>query len=526
VTDASLPAYPQLAAASIEIDRGHFDVAAAHVIQHLRQRPNEPRGTALLGVIAMKTGALVQAEQFLRRALALGLQTIEVQRELASAIYQQERLGDALTAFAFLRDRSADPQIAATHAMILHKLDRNSEALAAHEALLEKTRDVSQFWIAYGHSLRAAGRTDDAVAAYRQAIAIEDEYGEAWWGIANIKSNVLSDDDIAAMEMALRSAIDSRNIVPLRFALGRAFHDRRDYERAFNQYSEANALRASELRYDPDELTNEVSDFIDILDAGPKASLPKQTDGPIPVFLISMPRSGSTLLEQMLDRHDSIEAVGELPYVRALIRSMLEIHTRREPIRVPELIRRLSEEDKRALGADYMQRASLHRRAGAPYFVDKMPMNWSDILFIREILPQARFIEIRRNGMDCGFSNYIHYFSRAHASSFELTSIGQTYADYVRLMDHIGSACPGFMHQLRYEELVEDPKPVLKAALDYLQLDWDESLLTFYSSDRIVRTPSAEQVRRPLNRSGIGTWKPYAEWLGPLRDALGPLADA
>jgi tetratricopeptide (TPR) repeat protein len=521
-----LRAFPQLAAASVEIDRGHFDLAAAQVIRHLRERPNEPRGTALLGMIAMKTGALIQAEQFLRRALALGLQTIEVQRELASALYQQERLGDSLAAFAFLKDRSADPQIAATHAMILHKLDRNSEALAAHEELLQKTRDVPQFWIAYGHSLRAAGRTDDAIEAYRQAIGIEDEYGEAWWGIANIKSNVLSDDDIAAMEGALRSAVDSRNIVPLRFALARAFHDRRDYSRAFEQYSEANALRAGELRYDPDELTNEVSEFIDSFDALPETSSLPRTDGPTPIFVISMPRSGSTLLEQMLDRHDSIEAVGELPYVRALIRSMLEIHTRREPIRVPELIRRLSEDDKRALGADYMQRASLHRRTEAPYFVDKMPMNWSDILFIREILPQARFIEIRRNGMDCSFSNYIHYFSRAHASSFDLTNIGRTYTDYVRLMDHIGSAQPGFMHQLRYEALVDDPEPVLRATLGYLQLDWDESLLTFYSSDRIVRTPSAEQVRRPLNRSGIGTWTPYAEWLGPLRDALGPLAEA
>jgi tetratricopeptide (TPR) repeat protein len=526
VTDSSLRAFPQLAAASIEIDRGHFDLAAAQVIQHLRERPNEPRGTALLGMIAMKTGALVQAEQFLRRALALGLQTVEVQRELASALYQQERLGDALTAFAHLRDRSADPQIAATHAMILHKLDRNAEALAAHEALLQTTRDVPQFWIAYGHSLRAAGRTNDAVEAYRQAIANEDEYGEAWWGIANIKSNVLSDDDIATMEGALRIAVDSRNIVPLRFALGRAFHDRREYSRAFEHYSEANALRASELRYDPDELTSEVSEFIDGFDISPRTSYVDRPNGPIPVFVISMPRSGSTLLEQMLDRHGSVEAVGELPYVRALIRSMLEIHTRREPIKVPELIRRLSDKDKQALGADYMQRALLHRRTETPYFVDKMPMNWSDLLFIREILPHARFIEIRRNGMDCGFSNYVHYFSRAHASSFDLTNIGRTYTDYARLMDHISSANPGFMHRVRYEALVADPKPVLRGVLDYLGLEWDESLLRFYESKRSIRTPSAEQVRRPLNRSGIGTWKPYAEWLGPLREALGPLADA
>ena len=521
-----IQAYPRLAAAAVELQDAKYDAAAAQVIQHLREHPNEPRGTALLGRIALKTGALVQAEQFLRQALNLGLQTLDVQEDLASTLNQQDRLGDALNAFTFLQDRTTDPQIAATRAMIFHKLDRNEEALSAHEALLKGTSNVPQYWIAYGHTLRAAGRTDDAVAAYRQAIAIESEHGEAWWGIANIKSTVLSDEDIEAMEEALRIAIDTRNIVPLHFALGRAWHDRRDYRQAFEHFSAANQLRASEVRYDPEELTSEVSEFIRSFDPSSKPPTSASTGAPTPIFVISMPRSGSTLLEQMLDRHDSIEAVGELPYIRALIRSMLEIHTRREPIRVPELIRRLTDQDKSALGADYMQRAELHRRRRTPFFIDKMPMNWSDVLFIREILPQARFVEIRRNGMDCGFSNYVQYFSRAHASSFDLSHIGRTYTDYVRLMDHIRTAAPGLMQHVRYEELIADPERELRATLDYLGLDWQESLLTFYSSDRVVRTPSAEQVRRPLNREGIGVWKPYAEWLGPLRDALGPLADA
>jgi tetratricopeptide (TPR) repeat protein len=521
-----IQAYPRLAAAAVELRDANYDAAAVQVMQHLRENPNEPRGTALLGHISLRTGALVQAEQFLRQAINLGLQTPDVQEDLASAIYRQDRLGDALSAFTFLQERSSDPQIAATRAMILHKLDRNQEAIAAHEALLAKTRDVPQFWMAYGHSLRAAGRTDDAVEAYRQAIAIMDEYGEAWWGIANIKSKVLSDADVTAMESALQTAIDSRNIIPLHFALGRAFHDRRDYPRAFEHYSTANRLRASEVRYDPQELTDEVSQFIAEFVPKPTSPVAPAISIPTPIFVISMPRSGSTLLEQMLDRHPGIEAVGELPYVRALIRSMLEIHTRQEPIRVPELIRRLSDADKRALGADYMQRASLHRRTDAPYFVDKMPMNWSDVLFIREILPQARFVEIRRNGMDCGFSNYIHYFSRAHASSFDLANIGRTYVDYARLMNHFRTASPGMMSHVRYEELVEEPERVLRRTFDYLGLPWDDAVLSFYESGRTVRTPSAEQVRRPLNREGMGAWKPFAQWLGPLRDALGPLANA
>lgn len=520
-------AFPRLTEAERDLRDGHFDAAAGHAIQHLREWPNEPRGIALLGKIALRTGALVQAEQFLRQAMSLGAGDLDVQRDLASAIYQQDRLGDALTAFSFLEQRTSDPQLSATRAMILDKLGRNADALIAHREVLEREPGNVQYWIAYGHSLRAAGETDEAIAAYRRATQIDDERGEAWWALADIKSKVLGESDITRMDAALASAVDAINIVPLHMALGRAWQDAGDHAKAFHHYAEGNRLRADTINYRADELTEEVDEFV--RDFGPEFFRRDERlhpPGPIPVFLVSMPRSGSTLLEQMLDRHPSIEAVGELPYVRALLHSIMEIHTRRGPIKVPQLIAQLGEHERQALGADYLQRAALHRRTDAPYFVDKMPMNWSDLLFIRQILPQARFIEIRRNAMDCCLSNFVHYFSRAHAASFDLGDIGRFYVDYVRLMDHLDAAAPGMIHHIRYEALVEDPEPQLRGTFDYLGLPWDEAALRFYESDRVVRTPSAEQVRRPLNKAGMGAWHPYAEWLGPLREALGPLADA
>ena len=519
--------FPRLTEAERDVHDGRFDAAAAQVIHHLREYPNEPRGVALLGRIALRTGALVQAEQFLRQAIALGAGDLEVQRDLASAIYQQDRLGDALTAFTFLEQQTSDPKLAATRALILDKLGRNADAIAAHRALVEREPGNVQFWIAYGHSLRAAGDTDAAIAAYRRATQIDSERGEGWWALANIKSQVLTDDDIAAMESALAIAVDLDNIAPLHFALGRAWHDRKHYAKAFEHFSKGNELRAETINFEVGELTAEVDRFIAMIDRGFfDQPGPVASDGPIPIFLISMPRSGSTLLEQMLDQHPSIEAVGELPYIRALVRSAMELHTRREPIEVPELVSRLSPQERRLFGEDYMRRAALHRRGDQPFFIDKMPMNWSDVPFIRQILPQARFIEIRRGAMDCCFSNYVHYFSRAHASSFSLHDLGCSFVDYVRLMDHIRSAAPGVMCHVRYEELVENPEPELRGVFEYLGLEWDEAALRFHESDRVVRTPSAEQVRRPLNKAGIGAWHPYAEWLGPLREALGPLADA
>ncbi len=524
---AGLSAFPRLSEAQRDLDEGRFDAAAGHVIQHLREHRDEPRGLALLGTIALKTGALVQGEQFLRRAIALGYAPDDVKRELASALQNQHRLDEALAAFAEVEATLPDPRLKATRALLLHQLGRTQEALAIYEALLDEVPDEPGYWIDYGHCLRAEGRTDEAVAAYRRAAAIDVERGEAWWSIANVKSKILTDADLDAMQEALRLAVDKLNIVPLHFAIGRALHDRGDFERAFHHYREGNRLRASEIGYDPRALSAEVDEFIRntaySAPAEPLASPPPEA---VPVFLVSMPRSGSTLLEQILDQHPAIEAVGELPYVRALLRSVLELETRRRPIEVPELLRRLTAEQKRRLGAEYMRRAALHRRTDAPFFIDKMPTNWSDILFIRQILPQARIIEIRRDAMDCCFSNFIHQFSLAHAASFDLGHIGRCYVDYARLLDHLRSVLPGYIHPVRYEQLVESPEAALQGALEHLGLAWDERLLRFHESERSVRTPSAEQVRRPLNREGLGTWKPYAKWLGPLVEALGPRAQA
>ena len=520
-----LRGYARLAEAHAELEAGRTDSANAIAIQHLREHRGEPRGLALLGAIALRSGALVQAEQFLRQAIAAGLTNFEVQRDLASAINQQERSGEALRAFSYLADQVSEPQLRATKALILDKLGRTSEALVEHELVIAQSGQRPDPWISYGNNLRAGGRIDEAITAYRRATAIEPEHGEAWWALANIKSRVLDDNDISAMEQALSGAVDLRNVVPLHFALGRAYHDREDHAAAFDHFTKGNDLRAESIGYRSEELTAEVDEFIVRFDSAFFARpLAAAREGPTPVFVISLPRSGSTLLEQMLDRHSGIEAVGELPYIRALLRSAMEIHTRSASLKVPDLVTVMSAQEREAFGADYLNRASLHRTTEAPYFVDKMPMNWSDVLFIRQILPQARFIDIRRPAMDCCFSNYIQYFSRAHAASFRLEDMGRCYVDYVRLMDHLAAVAPGLVHPVDYGRLVEDPKSALLSVLVYLGLAWEEPLLTFHESERAVRTPSAEQVRRPLNRSGFGVSKPYAQWLQPLRDALGPLA--
>ncbi|MFM5886449.1 MAG: sulfotransferase [Novosphingobium sp.] len=519
-------AKPLVSQARRQIQAGHFDAAAQSLMTFLRQEPGDGEALGVLGKAAMMLGALGQAEQFLRQAIAGGAGTIEVYRDLIAVVNQQERPGEVLALIDSLGNKDTDPTLRAIHASTINKLGRSDEAMAMHAQFAAEYADKPQFHIAYGHDLRAAGRVDEAIAAYRQAIGIDPEFGDAWWGLASIKRPVLDDADIAQMHAQLTIAADVRNTAPLNFALARAYHDRQDYAAAFRHYAEGNRLRAESLQYDARELTEEVAEVERTVSAAFIDAMPREPVGQgNPVFIVSLPRSGSTLLEQMLGSHPAIEPAGELGYVPAILRTMMEMATRRGKVTVPQAIAGMPDQLARALGEDYLRRAALHRKTERPFFIDKLPHNWSNVLFIRRILPQARFVDIRRPAMDCCFSNFTQSFTSAHASSFALADVGQCYVDNVRLMDHFDRIAPDLIHHTDYRELVENPQREVGAILDYLGLEWDDAILSFHQLGRTVRTPSSEQVRRPLNRDGIDVWKPYSQWLDPLREVLGDLAE-
>jgi tetratricopeptide (TPR) repeat protein len=519
--------YPLLADADSLIADGKLEQAAQQTMVHLRQHPNEPRGLLQLGTIAVQLGALGQAEHFVRKALANGANPLDTKRMLASILNQQERLAEARLMFEELLQLEDDARQWAILTIVLDKIGRNLEAMEIHERLVRDNADRPHYWIGYGHSLRAAGRLEEAVQAYRSAIKADFECGDAWWGLASIKKRVFTDDDITAIHKTIAIAIDIRNSAPAHFALARALHDRGEFAEAFKHYAIGNQQRAESIGYDSSELTAEVEEVERSVDAAFLAKLDRPSvHEAVPIFIVSLPRSGSTLLEQMLGSHPDIEPAGELPYIPAILRSIMEMATRQRKITVPQLIASLSDQQADVMGADYLKRAQLHRKTDRPYFIDKLPHNWSNILFIKRILPQARFIDIRRPAMDCCFSNFSQSFSSAHASSFALDDIGQCYVDYVRFMDHLDRLAADMVHHVDYQHLVADAESELKNVMDYLQLPWNRSVLEFHKLDRVVRTPSSEQVRRPLNRDGIDTWKPYEQWLGPLRTRLGALAES
>mgnify|MGYP002777853144 FL=1 len=519
----NLHAFPLLARAEQSFHAGRHDEAARLAMAHQRQNPGEPRGLSLLGLLATETGALYQGEIFLRRSLGAAPNR-DTALNLARNLNQQSRLAEALALFEPLRSDS-DPQTEVVVSLILDKLGRHEESRTILERMAKRYPDRPNIWLAYGHNLRFDGQTDKAIEAYRRAIALQADLGEAWWGIASIKRKVFDANDIAAMKEAIAVAVDAANLAPLHFALGRALQAEQRYEEAFAHFAEANAIWARELHYDSGQLSREVEESerlftAEALNASQGAGDPSSA----PIFIVSLPRSGSTLLEQMLGSHPDIEPLGELPHIPALLRTMMEGATRAGIRSVPEAIARLSPQDRTGMGQEYLRRVQAHRKTERPYFVDKMPHNWSNALLLRQILPNAHVVDIRRDAMTCCWSNFSHSFSRAHASSFTLEGIGRAYVDYVRLMAHLDRALPGWVKHVAYDELIERPEPVLRALFEGLGIRFDEEVLRFHEAKRTVRTPSAEQVRRPLNREGVGTWKPYEAWLGPLREALGNLA--
>jgi tetratricopeptide (TPR) repeat protein len=521
----TLAASPLVTEALRLSEAGNKERAAQLLIEHLRRHPDEPRGMVALGTVAMQLGALEQAAHFLRKGIARGQTGFDVKRNLVSVLAQQERLALVEPMVVALAAETGDPSLEALHANILERLGRSEEALALQKKQTELFPSKPHVWVAYGHGLRAAGKVDEAVAAYRKAIEVDPEFGEGWWGLAGIRGEVITDADIDAMHAALKIAVDLRNVAPIHFALARAYAGRKDYEQAFRHFEMANGLRAESVGYDPSELTNEVDEVVRTVDAAFINRLPDaREDKDQPVFIVSLPRSGSTLLEQMIGSHPMVEPIGELPYIPAILRSFMELATRRGKITVSQAIAAMTDEQAAAFGRDYLARAALHRKTDRPMFIDKLPQNWSNVLFIKRILPQARFLDIRRPAMDCCFSNFTQSFTSAHSSSFTLEHIGQCYVDYVRLMDHLDAVAPGLVHHVRYDALVDDPQSQLEPALEYLGLPWDDRVLRFHELDRVVRTPSSEQVRRPLNRDGMQIWAPYSRWLDPLRKALGNLA--
>jgi len=518
------PALLRAAGALLDND---LAVAEAILRPHLHRRPTDVAAIRMLAELAGRLGRYADAEALLRRALELAPGFTAARANLATALYRQNRPAEAIAALDAILE--AEPGHAGHQnlkAAALSRLGGYEEALALYAEVLARLPDQPKVWMSYGHVLKTVGRTDEGVAAYRRAIALAPTLGEAWWSLANLKTVRLGAEDAAALEAALAvEPLGVHDRLHLHFALARALEDAGEAERAFAHYAEGNRLRHAMIGYDAAEATAGVDRAVALFT--PVFFAARQGQGspaPDPIFILGMPRAGSTLVEQILASHPLVEGTMELPDVPLLARRLGA--GRENGDLYPESLAGLDAGALRALGEEYLERTRVQRRERRPFFIDKMPNNWVHVGLIHLILPNARIVDARRHPLDCCFSNFRQHYARGQGFSYSLADMGRYYADYVRLMAHFEGVLPGRIHRVVHERLVDDPEGEVRALLAYLGLDFDPTCLRFHENPRAVRTASSEQVRRPLNRDGQGQWRPYESWLEPLKAALGPVIEA
>jgi tetratricopeptide (TPR) repeat protein len=506
-----------------------FPAAESLLRRILATRPKEVAAIRMLGDIALRMGHPSDAEKLFRRALELAPGFEFARTSLVYALHGQNRSGEALAELDSIKGEK-DDDLLALRAAICARIGRFEESGTLYRDLADRDPSNVELWISLANVLKFAGDTDGAIQAYRKVLEIAPDNGEAWWSLADVKTLRFSDEDIAAMKKALDAAgLHDHDRLQLHFALGKALEDSGEDEESFRHYASGNAIRARHYRYNPDNLT----DLVGKIEATVTEPLLQSRAGTgceahDPIFILGMPRAGSTLVEQMLASHPMIEGTAELPDIIILARELEEaVGTFSEQawVRYPGILADLSPEELRRLGELYIERTRVQRRTDRQMFTDKMPNNWLHLGLIRLILPSAKVVDVRRNPLACGFSNFKQHYARGQEFSYDLEHFGKYYRDYVRLMRHFDEVSPGFVHRVIYERVVDDPRGEIERLLDFVGVPFDEACVRFYETKRDVRTASSEQVRQPINRKGVDQWRRFEPWLNPLKEALGPTLD-
>jgi tetratricopeptide (TPR) repeat protein len=515
---------PQTRAAGAALAANDLPVAERLLKARLAEQPTDVPSIRMLAELAGRLGRNADAEALLRRALELAPGFAAARYNLAIVLHRQRRSSEAMAELERLIEADPDnPGYRNLMGAVQGGMGRYEAALGEFADALRQRPDNATIWMSYGHTLKTLGRRDDSIAAYRRSIALRPAMGEAWWSLANLKTVRFDDADIGAMDAALaRDDLTFDDRFHLHFALGKAHEDADAWEPAFDHYRRGNRLRRERIDYDADDTHDQVRRAIalltpDFLDARRDGGCPSRA----PIFVLGMPRSGSTLVEQILASHSQVEGTRELPDIQAIAHRLSGRRLRADPSRYPEVLAELSPDERRALGEEYLARTAMHRRTDKPFFIDKMPNNWAHIALIRLILPDATIIDTRRHPIACCVSNFRQHFARGQAFSYDLADLGRYYADYVAMMAHVDRVMPGRIHRVRHEAMVEDTEAQVRALIAACGLPFEPACLRFWENDRPVQTASSEQVRRPIFREGLEQWRHFAPWLGELEAALG-----
>ena len=514
---------PRLLEAGAALVENNLPLADARLRAHLAGHPTDVAALRMLAEVAGRLRRYADAQALLEQSLELAPSFDAARLNYAQVLNRQSKSAAALSQVERLLTREpANPAYRNLQAAILAQVGDYAGSIEVYESVLAEFPRQPRIWMSYGHALKTAGRRPDSIAAYRRAIALEPTLGEAYWSLANLKTFTFSKADVGAMRTALaRKDLRDEDKLHFEFSLGKALEDECAYEQSFAHYASGNALRHGLHPYSADDNAAFVQrskamftpQFFAVRAGG---GAPARD----PIFIVGMPRAGSTLLEQILASHSQVEGTMELPNIPQIARELAG-----DGARFLDAVAELSVDERRGLGERYLAETRIQRKTDAPFFIDKMPNNCLYVGLIHLILPNAIIIDARRHPLGCCFSGFKQHFARGQNFSYGLEDIGRYYRDYVELMAQFDAALPGRVHRAFYETLIEDTEAQVRRLLDHCGLPFEDRCLRFYENERAVRTASSEQVRRPIFREGIDHWRHYEPWLEPLKAALGPVLD-
>ncbi len=519
---------PILLEAAAALAENRLAVAERTLKDFLKRFPTDVAAIRMLAEVATRIGRYGDAELLLERCLELAPSFTAARHNYAVVLYRLGKAAETVVEIdKLLASEPSDPNYRNLKAGALGQVGDYDQAIALYEGLLKEYPAQSKAWMSYGHTLKTKGRQADSIAAYRRSIALTPGFGEPYWSLANLKTFRFSADDVAAMRAELeRPGLDDEDRLHFHFALGKALEDEADYAESFRHYALGNAIRRGQVDYDRDEMTDQMRRSRALFT--PAFFAERQGWGcqaADPIFIVGLPRAGSTLIEQILSSHSQVEGTMELPEISAMARALGARKRKDDPSLYPDVLGGFDETRLREMGEDYLARTRVQRKTGRPFFIDKMPHNFLHIGMIRMMLPNAKIIDARRHPLGSAVSVFKQNFARGQAFSYDLTDIGTYYRDYVGLMAHFDAVQPGRIHRVVYETLVDDTETEVRRLLDYCGLPFEEACLRFHENDRAVRTASSEQVRKPIFRDGVDHWRHFEDWLGPLKIALGPVLD-
>jgi tetratricopeptide (TPR) repeat protein len=523
---AGLPA-PIVTATSLFAE-GETHAAEAMVRAFLQEHGDHIEGMRLLAQIGMKLDVLDDAEFLLESLLVFAPDYHAARYEYALVLSRRHSFQRALEEVRKLL--SLDPGNRAFRTVEANAyvgLGEHDRALQLYRELLDGAAQPEDLHLSIAHALKTMGRQSEAVESYRAAAAARPTFGDAFWSLANLKTYRFDAAELAQMQAQVASpAATLVDRYHLCFALGKAFEDRADYAESFRYYAQGNALKHNEIRYRPEitERNTRMQKAVctrELFAARSGAGCPD----PAPIFIVGLPRAGSTLLEQILASHSQVEGTMELSDIPRLVAQLQGREMGDTESRYPQVLAELSAEQLRGYGERYIADTRIYRtsgRAGAPppFFIDKMPNNFRHIGLIHLILPNAKIIDARREPMACCFSNFKQLFAHGQEFTYSLEDIGRYYKTYVELMQHWDEVLPGKVLRMQHENVVDDLEGSVRRLLEFCGLPFEAACLEFWKTERHVRTASSEQVRRPIFKEGLDQWRHFEPWLGPLREAL------